>query len=252
MKSNVNSLALIRPNWDVPDNVHAVMTTRHAPFHSHNDVARSAYGDFNLATHVGDNLPQVQENRQLLVDALDLPTPPIWLEQVHSNTIVKAEKNSLNAKADASFSAEKNVVCVVMTADCLPVLICSADGQRIAAVHAGWRGLASGIITRSIETLGTKDVVVWLGAAIGKQCFEVGDDVRDIFIQKSIDYATAFQSNESKWLADIYQLARVELAQLGIFNVYGGEFCTMSDEDRFYSYRRDTNTGRMATLIWFT
>lgn len=252
MKSNVNPSALIFPNWDVPDNVHAVMTTRHAPSHSNNDVARSAYGDFNLATHVGDDLTHVQGNRHLLCDTLALPTSPIWLEQVHSNMIVKAETNSLNAKADASFSAEKNVVCVVMTADCLPVLICSADGQKIAAVHAGWRGLASGIITRSIDTLGTKDVVVWLGAAIGKHCFEVGDDVRDIFIEKSIDYGTAFQSSESKWLTDIYQLARVELAQLGIFNVHGGEFCTMSDENKFYSYRRDTNTGRMATLIWCT
>ena len=252
MNSNVNPSALIRPNWDVPGNVHAVMTTRHAPSFMNNAVARSAYGDFNLATHVGDNLTQVQENRQLLVDALKLPTPPIWLEQVHSNTIVKAEINSLNSSADASFSTEKNAVCVVMTADCLPVLICSMDGQKIAAVHAGWRGLASGIITHSIEALATKEVVVWLGAAIGKQCFEVGDDVRNIFIQKSTDYATAFQSHEAKWLADIYQLARVELAQLGILNVYGGEFCTMSDEDTFYSYRRDTHTGRMATLIWRT
>ena len=252
MKNNANSWALIRPNWDVPDTIHAVMTTRHSPSHANTVVARSAFGDFNLATHVGDDITHVQANRQMLCDTLALPTPPIWLEQVHSNTIVKAEINSLNAKADASFSTEKNVVCVVMTADCLPVLICSADGQKIAAVHAGWRGLASGIITRSIETVGTKDVVVWLGAAIGKQCFEVGDDVRDIFIKKSIDYATAFQSHESKWLADIYQLARVELAQLGIFKVYGGEFCTMSDEDSFYSYRRDTHTGRMATLIWRT
>ncbi len=253
MTSNVNPSALIKPNWDVPSNIHAVMTTRHFPYYSNQGMARGAYGNFNLATHVGDDLTQVKNNRQILCDMLALPTPPIWLEQVHSNKVVNAtEINMLNAKADASVSAEKNVVCAVMTADCLPVLICSADGQKIAAIHAGWRGLANGIITHSINALTTQEVIVWFGAAIGKHCFEIGDDVRQIFIKKSSDYATAFQRHGSKWLADIYQLARIELAQLGIFNVYGGDYCTMRDEETFYSYRRDTHTGRMATLIWRT
>lgn len=234
----------IFPNWDAPQNVHAVMTTRIG------GVSQSPYDSFNLATHVEDNLEHVLENRCLLQTKLNLPAEPFWLEQIHSNTVVKASSDLILPKADASFSTQKNVVCVVMTADCLPVLMCSKNGEKIAAVHAGWRGLESGIISKTIEALKTTDLIVWLGAAIGAQRFEVGNDVRDAFLKKSADYTSAFKKDGDQWLADIYQLARIELEHLGIRQVYGGEFCTVSDTERFYSYRRDKKTGRMATLIW--
>jgi YfiH family protein len=241
MQKNNN---FIFPNWIVPPNVHAVMTTRNG------GVSQSPYGNFNLATHVGDDLENVLENRRLLKTELALSTEPFWLEQIHSDKVVDANSNLILPKADASYSNQKNVVCVVMTADCLPVLMCSTDGKQIAAIHAGWRGLANGIISNAVVTLNTKDLIVWLGAAIGAECFEVGDDVRDIFLAKSTDYAVAFKKNGTQWLADIYQLARIELAYLGITRVYGGEFCTVTDAEHFYSYRRDKETGRMATLIW--
>jgi YfiH family protein len=142
-------------------------------------------------------------------------------------------------------------VCVVLTADCLPVLVCSRDGKRIAAIHAGWRGLLNGIITNTLQKLGTTDVLIWLGPAIGPLQFEVGAEVRDAFIAKSPAYGVAFkQKNADKWLADIYQLARTELASLDIHAVYGGDYCTVTDKERFFSYRRDNQCGRMTTLIW--
>jgi YfiH family protein len=234
----------IFPNWNVPPNVHAMMTTRLGGF------SKSPFDSFNLATHVGDNLKTVLENRRWLKTELFLPAEPFWLEQIHSDIVIEAYADFILPKADASYSNQKEVVCVVMTADCLPVLMCSKDGTQIAAIHAGWRGLANGIISNTVAALKTTDLTVWLGAAIGVECFEVGDDVRDIFLKKSADYSAAFKENGSQWLADIYQLARIELAQLGITAVFGGEFCTVTDAENFYSYRRDKQTGRMATLIW--
>ena len=236
----------IIPNWNAPANVHAVMTTRNG------GLSKLPYDSFNLATHVDDDLENVLENRRLLKTELALPTEPFWLEQIHSNTVIEASKDLILPKADASFSNNKDVVCVVMTADCLPVLMCSKDGTKIAAIHAGWRGLESGIISNTVAALKTKELIVWLGAAIGAECFEVGDDVREAFLKKSADYSTAFKAREKGWLADIYQLARIELAHLGITEIYSGEFCTMTDKERFYSYRREKQTGRMATLIWRT
>jgi YfiH family protein len=240
------SVNFIFPNWNAPPNVHAVMTTRIA------GLSKSPYESFNLATHVGDDLDAVLENRRLLKTELALPAEPFWLNQIHSNTVIEASNDLILPEADASFSHQKDTVCVVMTADCLPVLMCSTDGTQIAAIHAGWRGLESGIILNTVAALKTNELIVWLGAAIGAECFEVGDDVRDTFLKKSADYAVAFKAREKGWLADIYALARIELAHLGVTQVYGGEFCTVTDADRFYSYRRDKQTGRMATLIWRT
>lgn len=232
------------PNWNAPANVHAAMTLRIG------GASSSPFDSFNLATHVGDELENVLENRQLLKTELNLPVEPFWLEQIHSNSVVEATTDLILPKADASYTHQENVVCVVMTADCLPVLMCSSDGTQIAAIHAGWRGLANGIISNTISALKTKELIIWFGAAIGADCFEVGDDVRDTFLKKSPDYESAFKAHENKWLADIYQLARIELASLGITQIFGGEFCTMTDTEHFYSYRRDNQTGRMATLIW--
>jgi YfiH family protein len=187
----------------------------------------------------------------LLKKELNLPADPVWLEQTHSDIVIDAGQATTLQQADASYSDKAGVVCAVMTADCLPVLICTKDGQKIAAIHAGWKGLLAGIISNTLMALNSNEVLVWLGAAISARCFEVGEEVRAAFVAKSPDFAAGFRvTGNNKYLADIYQLARIELAARGIHAVYGGEFCTYTDKDRFYSYRRETQTGRMATLIW--
>jgi len=193
--------------------------------------------------------------------------------------LAKGDRGDLQ-QADASYTAEPGVVCAVMTADCLPLLVCATDGSQVAAIHAGWRGLLAGVIGNTITSMqipldppfakgeagqfdaadsnsplckwgGRGDFLVWLGPAIGPDCFEVGAEVRDAFLEKSPAFITAFkQQSNGKWLADIYQLARIDLATLGIDKIYGGGFCTVTEQERFYSYRRDKQTGRMATLIW--
>ncbi len=237
----------LTPDWPAPANIHAATTLRTG------GVSRGAYASFNLATHVGDDLDCVSENRLRLKDGLALPAEPVWLEQTHSNLVINAGQTTTLQQADASYSNVAGVVCAVLTADCLPVLICSTDGKTCAAIHAGWKGLLAGIISNTVATLSTTEVLVWLGPAIGAACFEVGLDVREAFVAKSAAFSSAFtQTNNNKYLADIYQLARIELAALGINAVYGGDFCTVTEQERFYSYRRDTQTGRMATLIWRT
>jgi YfiH family protein len=195
----------------------------------------------------------VTENRLRIKELLNLPADPVWLEQTHSNCVINAGQITTLQPADASYTDAAGVVCAVLTADCLPLLICSTDGEQIAAIHAGWRGLLAGIIRNSVAALSTVDVLVWLGPAIGAACFEVGSEVHEAFVAKTAAFNTAFtQTSHDKYLANIYQLARIELAALGIHAVYGGDFCTVTEQDRFYSYRRDSQTGRMATLIWRT
>jgi len=175
----------------------------------------------------------------------------VWLDQIHSNRAVKAVKTVSIQQADASYTDEAGVVCAVMTADCLPLLACSTDGTQVAAIHAGWRGLLAGVIGNTVAAMQQWNLLVWLGPAIGPDCFEVGAEVRDAFLDKSSAFNSAFKKqNNDKWLADIYQMARIELSGLGIDKVYGGTYCTVTEHERFYSYRRDTQTGRMATLIW--
>ncbi|NOQ34546.1 MAG: peptidoglycan editing factor PgeF [Methylococcaceae bacterium] len=243
------------PDWDVPANIHAAMTLRTG------GVSSGSYDSLNPAAHVDDNSDSVLKNRQRINTMLGLPFEPVWLNQVHSPDVVELNHRSANLTglkdlsglmtADASFSCESNIVCAVLTADCLPLLLCSKDGEKIAAIHAGWRGLYSGIITNTINALNTKNLTVWLGAAIGACCFEVGVEVREQFITKNPQFATAFTEHaKEKYLADIYQLARIELALNGVNDIYGGDFCTVCNTQRFYSYRRDKQTGRMATLIW--
>jgi YfiH family protein len=191
------------------------------------------------------------QNRQLIRDRLALPSEPVWLEQIHGNKVVKAGPMSGVPQADASYTGEPGEVCAVMTADCLPLLLCSMDGVHVAAVHAGWRGLLDGVIGNTVAVLGRTDLLAWLGPAIGPDSFAVGGEVRAAFVQKSSAFAEAFKPQANgKWLADIYRLARIDLNVLGVTNIHGGRFCTVTEQDRFYSYRRDTVTGRMATLIW--
>lgn len=254
--SMANVKHYLTPQWDAPANIHAAMTLRTG------GVSCGPFASLNPATHVNDDLNAVRENRAIIKQMLDLPSEPVWLEQIHSNIVVQADQVRVMTAspledwqsykvADASFTSQSNVVCTVLTADCLPLAFCSKDGKKIAAVHAGWKGLLAGIITNTVTALETNELLVWLAPAIGPEKFEVGEEVRELFIGKNPDFAAAFRPHTpQKWLADIYQLARIELAGLGVTQIVGGDRCTVSDPARFYSYRRDNSTGRMATLIW--
>ncbi len=237
------------PDWPVMTSIHAATTLRTG------GVSAVPFASLNLAFHVGDNPSHVAQNRTMIKNALELPAEPCWLQQTHSNAVIEAPTSVPGSQADASYTQQANVVCVVMTADCLPLLIRAEDGSCIAAIHAGWRGLHAGIISNTLLAMPKKKYQVWLGPALGAQCFEVGADVYGAFTAKSSTNQQAFKAQaqaNGKWLADIYLLARLELAQLGIAeaDIYGGGLCTMTDAGRFYSYRREAQTGRMATLIW--
>ena len=235
----------LKPDWPAPANIHAAVTLRSG------GVSQGGYCSFNLAQHVGDDPEAVSQNRAILREGLALPSEPAWLTQTHSNFAVEAQCNLHTPEADASFTGNTGIVCAVMTADCLPVLLCSEDGWKIAAIHAGWRGLLDGVIDNTVRQLGSASLMAWLGPAIGPERFEVGEEVRTAYLAKSPDFTAGFKPLDSgKWLADIYQLARINLGKLGIENVSGGTWCTVSDTTRFFSYRRETVTGRMATLIW--
>jgi purine-nucleoside/S-methyl-5'-thioadenosine phosphorylase / adenosine deaminase len=247
--SSDSNFKIIKPDWPAAKNIHACCTTRIS------GVSQGAYAGLNLALHVEDEASRVQVNRQQLFRQLKLPREPHWLNQTHGIQVVDATKNQ-NAISigDASYSFQAKHICTVMTADCLPVLICNRNGNKVAAVHAGWRGLADGVIEASVASLNEKpdDLLVWLGPAIGPQAFEVGEEVCDIFIKKQPQCISAFEQNRAgHFLLDIYHLARLRLQQLGISAVYGGEYCTFTDVNHFYSYRRDGTTGRQASLIWF-
>ena len=235
----------IKPDWPVAGNIHAAVTLRSG------GLSQGAFSSLNPALHVNDRDETVQGNRKIISDMLNLPAAPVWLEQIHSDKVVKADQLTQQVQADASYTDRENTVCAVLTADCLPVLLASKDGSRVAAIHAGWRGLLAGIIANTVAALETTELIAWLGPAIGPDCFEVGAEVRDLFVNKSSAFATGFkQKQQDKYLADIYQLAKIELTSIGVTQVYGGDFCTVTDNNRFYSYRRDGETGRMATLIW--
>jgi polyphenol oxidase len=205
---------------------------------------------------VGDALEAVRSNRQRLREALQLPAEPYWLNQVHGTAVVEAGSGATPPDADACIARAPDRVCAVMTADCLPVLLCSRSGDRVAAAHAGWRGLAGGVLESTVSSLGLpgSELLAWLGPAIGPDVFEVGDEVRIAFTARDAAAEQAFRPSHraGHWLADIFLLARQNLARQGVTAVYGGGLCTVSDDKRFFSYRRDGRTGRMASLIWMT
>ncbi|WP_116808249.1 peptidoglycan editing factor PgeF [Steroidobacter cummioxidans] len=241
----------ITPDWPAPPTVKAAATLRSG------GASEGAFSSLNLGLHVGDEPAAVAENRQRLKAALGVPAEPMWLNQVHGIDVVdvSAERATPPAPltADASVARGAGAVCVVMTADCLPVLFCDRTGSRVGAAHAGWRGLAGGVLGATIKSLGVppSQLMAWLGPAIEQAAFEVGDEVREAFLKLGADNATAFQRNErGRWQADLYQLARNELARLGVTAVYGGGFECFADNKRFFSYRRESRTGRMATLVW--
>ena len=238
---------MIYPDWPAPGTVKAVTTTREG------GVSAAPFDAFNLADHVGDRAEAVQRNRDLLRRRLRLPAEPVWLEQVHGCSVAACGSAGPRPRADASYADRAGSVCAVLTADCLPVLFCDRQGTRVAAAHAGWRGLAGGVLESTVEALGVApgQLLVWLGPAIGPQAFEVGAEVRRAFVEQHAEAGDAFVAQTNgRWLGDLYRLARIRLRALGVNAVYGGGFCTFGDAERFFSYRRDQVTGRMATLIW--
>ena len=236
---------MIVPDWPAPPRVKSGMTTREG------GVSAAPWSSLNLGDHVGDDPVHVAANRARLRQ--QLPAEPAWLKQVHSSRVVELERDP-NREADAALTRQAGQVCAVLTADCLPVLFCDRAGTVVAAAHAGWRGLAGGVLETTVAAMQVPpdEILAWMGAAIGPQAFEVGDDVRAAFVAQHPQAASAFvsQPTAGKWLADIYQLARIRLSHAGVQAIYGGGRCTFNEADSFYSYRRDGVTGRMASLIW--
>ena len=280
-------LPLLIPDWPAPANVRAAMTTRVG------GVSVGPYASLNLGAGVDDDPAQVAENRRRLAVSLDLPSEPVWLKQVHGTTVMclrdspppcgeglgagvpagaSPSPNPLPQGegaliADASFTTDPGAVCVVMAADCLPVLFCDDAGTVVAAAHAGWRGLAAGVIESTVRALPVKPqtLLAWLGAAIGPESFEVGAEVREAFVSRDARAADCFTplpsggeaarsagEGEPKYLADLYGLARQRLESAGVTRVYGGGRCTVREPRHFFSHRRDGRCGRMAALVWLS
>lgn len=235
--------AWIEPDWPAPPWVRAVSTLRVG------GCSSGPFGSLNLGAHVGDAPEAVATNRRRLRRALDIPQEPVWLTQVHGNRVVSAHEAG-DRIGDAAATDRARTVCAVMTADCLPILLCDRSGVRVAAVHAGWRGLAGGVVEAAVAALASQGLLAWLGPAIGPAAFQVGADVVQAFSGLREARAAFVADGEDRWLADIYALAGAVLRRAGVDEIYGGGRCTHSDPDRFFSYRRDGQTGRMATLIW--
>lgn len=234
----------LTPDWPAPSTVRALVSLREGG-HS-----VGPYQGLNLGLHVGDDEQSVLLNRRILLEAAQVPQEPSWLNQTHSGHVARLPIDAL-VEADASIAVRAGDVSCVMSADCLPIFFCNKKGDRVSAIHAGWRGLAAGIIESAFEALACEpdEVLAWMGPAIGPQAFEVGQDVVEAFADSSTP--ESFQSTKpGKWLANIYDLARVRFQRLGIHQIYGGDLCTYSDPKRFFSYRRDKVTGRMASMIW--
>ena len=241
----MSGLPLIEPDWPAPPGVRAATTTRLG------GCSEPPYDSLNLGDHVGDDAQAVAANRARLRAALRLPGEPLWLRQVHGDWVCEAAAGA--CEGDARIVRGAGQVAVVLTADCLPVLFTSRDGAELAAAHAGWRGLAAGVLERTVAAFTAEPgaLMAWLGPAIGPRAFEVGDEVRDAFLAHEARAAEAFRPvREGHWLCDLYRLARQRLETAGVDAIYGGGLCTYSDPARFYSHRRDGRTGRMASLIW--
>ena len=235
---------IIKPDWPAPKNVHGFTTTRIG------GVSKSPYDTFNLGDHVKDNPGDVKKNREIL--RAKIPSEPFWLAQNHTTIALEVAPFEVPPHADASYTREPKKVCLVMTADCLPILVCDKKGTVVSAIHAGWRGLAMGILPITLEALNipVEETLVWFGPAIGPTAFELRDDVRHAFISNHMANESHFKAMDECYLGDMYAIARWQCAKRGIENVYGGGLCTVSDPERFFSFRRDGETGRLATLIW--
>lgn len=238
---------IIVPEWPLPQGVAACSSTRVG------GVSEGAWDSLNLGAHCGDNPEHVEENRKRMFAAGQLPSKPVWLEQVHGKDVLLLTGEPYASKrTDASYSNTPGTVCAVMTADCLPVLFCNKAGTEVAAAHAGWRGLCDGVLEETVACFKDtpENILAWFGPAIGPQAFEVGPEVREAFMAKDANAVSAFRPAGEKYYADIYLLARQRLGNIGVTAVFGGDRCTFSEKDDFFSYRRDRITGRMASFIW--
>ena len=232
-----------------PSNVQLISTQRTIKGGS----SLGGFYNFNLALHVNDNEKDVVTNRSILIDYYDLPSDPLWLNQIHSSICLNATELNSIKEADASFTSESGIVCGILTADCLPVFVSKKDGSMVGIAHAGWRGLASGIIENLIDEFDCfgEDIVVHLGPAISKYSFEIGEEVKDIYLSKNPNFERSFSYHNDKLYLDLYDAAKVVLESYKINSISGGERCTYKETDCFFSYRRDgENSGRMAHLIW--
>lgn len=250
----MHSFKFITPNWDAPSHIKAVSTTRL------NGVSKGVYQGLNLGAHVGDNIDHVLKNRASLAIHFSFDNDLCWLKQTHSTTLLALPptNKTIELPADAAWTSAKNQPCIVMTADCLPMLVTDKTGTFVCAIHAGWRGLCNGIIEKSIQSICNNkkvkvlDLLVWLGPCIGKEALVVGDDVRSEFIKHHSKAIEAFRPHKSRWLTDLHQLAQQRLSSLNVLEITCSDHCTFKNPDLFYSYRRDGRTGRMATFIWIT
>ena len=236
----------ITPDWPAPQRVRAASSLRVG------GVSVGGYASLNLARHVEDDPQRVDENRRRLSSALALPDSPQWLEQTHSRRVLDLD-GDVSRDGDAAVTRRSGRVAVVLTADCLPVLFCDRRGSVVAATHAGWRGLAGGILENTVAAMGVPaaELMAWLGPAIGPRHFEVGDEVRDVFLRDLAQAEEAFRATRpGHWLCDLYRLARLRLRRAGLERVFGGDRCTWSEADAFFSYRREPRCGRQASLIW--
>lgn len=237
----------IAADWPAPSNVIAGTSLRTG------GISQGAYASLNLGAHVGDDADAVAENRRRLRQRIRLDVEPAWLRQVHGTAVARAPLAGAEPEADACWTSADNTACVVLTADCLPVLLTTRDGSQLAAAHAGWRGLVGGVLEAVIDAMHTSpdDLLAWLGPAISQPAFEVGEEVREAFVSLDPDAASCFDANaRGRWQADLYGLARRRLAFAGVSEVYGGGRCTSRETEAFFSYRRDGVTGRMASLIY--
>ncbi|MHA7841454.1 MAG: peptidoglycan editing factor PgeF [Gammaproteobacteria bacterium] len=247
------AMGWINASWPAPPNVRAGTTTRYEGY------SLGQYAHFNVGDHVGDNPTAVAANRAKLKAMLGLTVEPCWLQQIHGNRLVEAQSTyQAPPTADGSYTQQCHRIPVVVTADCLPILLCNTAGTFVAALHGGWRSLANGIITSAVQqaiycNIAPQHLLVWLGPAIGPEVFQVGAEVRHTFLQNQPFLAEAFQADgKTRYVASLYHIARQQCNALGITDIYGGHYCTYSDNHHFYSYRRHKNTGRMASLIWLT
>lgn len=257
----MHSNSILTANWQAPKNIHAFTTLRHGM-----GFSNAPFDQFNLgnrSSDQGDDPQSVQENREHLRRYFSLPSTPNWLRQVHGVDVIRFDSapqitgdfNRDEPVADASVTTEKNIVLAVLTADCLPVLFCNKDGTEIAAAHAGWRGLADGMLENAVRAMKTEpeNIIAWLGPAAGPSAYEIGVEVRDAFIRHDARAEIAFEPTRTDhWRVHLYRLARMRLQSVGISNIAGGEHCSISEPDKFFSHRRDKRTGRMASLIWMS
>ncbi|HUN26067.1 MAG TPA: peptidoglycan editing factor PgeF [Steroidobacteraceae bacterium] len=258
MRTHDAGVALLRPQWPVPASVQAAFTLRAG------GVSLPPYDALNVGAAGGDPPERVVENRRRLAAALALPSEPVWLDQIHGTQVANLDEPwgepasgatvpLTRARADAAVTHRAHRVCAIQVADCMPVLFAAADGSALGAAHAGWRGLASGVLEATVAALAVEPrrLIAWLGPAIGPEHFEVGDEVREAFLARDAQASLAFAPNaRGRWQCDLYALARQRLGALGVGTVLGGGWCTYCDETRFFSYRRDGRCGRMAALLW--